>query len=65
MPEKIPGIFCDSAAARIARLTTLMGLLVQAIWHVTWADPVAALAITPFIAIEARESLCGKACGCC
>jgi divalent metal cation (Fe/Co/Zn/Cd) transporter len=55
----------ESALCAYLSIIALMGLLVQAIWHITWADPVAALAITPLIAIEAREALRGKACGCC
>jgi divalent metal cation (Fe/Co/Zn/Cd) transporter len=43
----------------------LLGLAVNAVWHVTWADPVAALAITPLIIWEGKEAIRGKACGCC
>jgi divalent metal cation (Fe/Co/Zn/Cd) transporter len=55
----------ESALCAYLSIIALMGLVVHAIWHVAWADPVAALAITPLIAIEAREVLRGKACGCC
>jgi Co/Zn/Cd efflux system component len=41
-----------------------MSLAVHAIWHIAWADPVAALAITPLIVLEAREAMRGKVCGC-
>jgi divalent metal cation (Fe/Co/Zn/Cd) transporter len=44
---------------------TLLGLGVRAIWHLDWADPVAALIVTPLILFEAREAMRGKACGCC
>jgi len=46
-------------------LIALLGLAVNAVWHVTWADPVAALAITPLILWEGKEAIRGKACGCC
>jgi divalent metal cation (Fe/Co/Zn/Cd) transporter len=46
-------------------LIALVGLTVNAIWHVTWADPVAALAVTPLILWEGKEAIRGKACGCC
>ena len=55
----------QSALCAYLSVIALMGLVAQAIWHVEWADPVAALAITPLIAIEARDALRGKACGCC
>jgi divalent metal cation (Fe/Co/Zn/Cd) transporter len=43
----------------------LGGLAVNAIWHVSWADPVAALAVTPLILWEGKEALRGKSCNCC
>ena len=43
----------------------LIGLAVHAWFGVAWADPIAALMITPLTAWEARESLRGKVCGCC
>jgi divalent metal cation (Fe/Co/Zn/Cd) transporter len=46
-------------------LIALAGLAVNAIWHIAWADPVAALAITPLIVWEGKEAIRGKACGCC
>jgi divalent metal cation (Fe/Co/Zn/Cd) transporter len=43
----------------------LVGLAMNAIWHVSWADPVAALAITPLILWEGKEAIRGKSCNCC
>ena len=43
----------------------LGGLAVNAIWHVSWADPVAALAVTPLILWEGKEALRGRSCNCC
>jgi divalent metal cation (Fe/Co/Zn/Cd) transporter len=55
----------ESALCAYLSIIALMGLVVHAIWHIGWADPVAALVITPLIAFEAREAIRGKACGCC
>jgi divalent metal cation (Fe/Co/Zn/Cd) transporter len=43
----------------------LVGLGINAIWHIRWADPLAALVIVPLILWEGREAMRGKACGCC
>ena len=42
----------------------LIGLAVRAYFGVAWADPAAALVITPLIAWEACEASRGKACAC-
>ncbi len=55
----------ESALCAYLSIIALLGLAIHAIWHVAWADPVAALAITPLIVFEAREAMHGKACGCC
>jgi divalent metal cation (Fe/Co/Zn/Cd) transporter len=55
----------ESAICFYLSIIALVGLAVHSVWHIEWADPVAALVITPFIAFEAREALRGKACGCC
>ena len=55
----------ESALCAYLSVIVLAGLGVNAIWHLDWADPVAALVITPLIVREARESLRGKPCGCC
>lgn len=55
----------ESALCAYLAIIALMGLAVHAIWHIAWADPVAALVITPLIVVGARETLRGKACGCC
>lgn len=43
----------------------LAGLLFHALFHWNWADPTAALALTPLIAWEGREGLRGEPCKCC
>lgn len=55
----------ESALCAYFSVIALIGLALHAIWHVAWADPVAALVITPLILFEAREALRGKPCGCC
>ena len=55
----------QSALCAYLSLIALAGLAINAIWHVAWADPVAALSITPLIVWEGREAMRGKACGCC
>jgi divalent metal cation (Fe/Co/Zn/Cd) transporter len=55
----------QSAWCGYLSLIALAGLAINAIWHIRWADPLAALAITPLIAREGREAIRGKTCGCC
>jgi divalent metal cation (Fe/Co/Zn/Cd) transporter len=55
----------QSALCGYLSLVALLGLVAHAAWRLEWADPIAALAITPFIIYEAREAMRGRACGCC
>jgi len=55
----------ESALCAYLSIIALIGLVIHAIWHIGWADPVAALVITPLIVFEARKAMHGKACGCC
>lgn len=55
----------ESALCAYLAVIALLGLAIHAVWHIAWADPVAALAITPLILHEAREAIRGKPCGCC
>jgi len=55
----------QSALCAYLSLIALAGLGVHAIWHITWADPVAALVVTPLIVWEGREAIRGRGCGCC
>jgi divalent metal cation (Fe/Co/Zn/Cd) transporter len=52
----------ESAVCGYLALIALVGLAVNAIWRVSWADPVAALALLPLIVHEGREALKGKPC---
>jgi divalent metal cation (Fe/Co/Zn/Cd) transporter len=53
----------ESAVCGYLALIALVGLVVNAVWKVSWADPVAALALVPLIVREGREARKGK--GCC
>jgi divalent metal cation (Fe/Co/Zn/Cd) transporter len=55
----------QSALCAYLSLIALAGLAINAIWHVKWADPVAALAVLPLIVWEGREAMRGKTCACC
>jgi divalent metal cation (Fe/Co/Zn/Cd) transporter len=46
-------------------LIALAGLAINVIWHVKWADPIAALVVVPLIVREGREAMRGRPCGCC
>jgi divalent metal cation (Fe/Co/Zn/Cd) transporter len=55
----------QSALCAYLSLIALTGLVINAIWHVGWADPVAALAVLPLIVREGREAMRGNPCRCC
>ena len=55
----------QSALCAYLSLIALAGLSINAIWHVKWADPLAALVVLPLIVWEGREAMRGKTCGCC
>jgi len=52
----------ESAVCGYLALIALVGLVVNAVWKVSWADPVAALALVPLIVREGWEARKGKAC---
>ncbi len=43
----------------------LAGLVMNAVFGISWADPLAALALTPLVLKEARDAWNEKACHCC
>ena len=55
----------QSALCAYLSLIALAGIAVNVIWHLPWADPLAALIVTPIIVWEGREAMRGKPCGCC
>ncbi len=54
----------QSALCAYLSLIALAGLAINAVWHVKWADPIAALVLLPLIVWEGREAMRGKVCGC-
>jgi divalent metal cation (Fe/Co/Zn/Cd) transporter len=46
-------------------IIVLVGLALNGLWHLKWADPVAALAITPLILWEGAKAWRGNPCACC
>ncbi|MFZ0637852.1 MAG: cation transporter [Candidatus Acidiferrales bacterium] len=52
----------ESAICGYLALIALAGLIVNAIWKVSWPDPVAALALVPLIVREGWEARKGKPC---
>ena len=54
----------QSATCAYLAGVTLCGLAINAVFHVRWIDPFAALVAIPIICIEARRSLRGDACQC-
>jgi divalent metal cation (Fe/Co/Zn/Cd) transporter len=54
----------ESAVCGYMAWIALAGLSVNAAWGIKWADPVAALCLTPFILREGWEAVRGKSCEC-
>ena len=55
----------DAAESKVCAylaLIALVGLLVNAVWRVSWADPIAALALLPLIVREGWEAMKGTPC---
>jgi len=52
----------ESAVCGYLALIALAGLVVNALWKVSWADPIAALALLPLILREGWEAWKGKPC---
>jgi divalent metal cation (Fe/Co/Zn/Cd) transporter len=54
----------ESAICGYLSLVGLLGLLVNAIWHVNWADPAAALLVIPLVLREGWEAMRDRPCAC-
>jgi divalent metal cation (Fe/Co/Zn/Cd) transporter len=52
----------ESGVCGYLALIALGGLAVNAIWRVTWADPIAALALLPLIVREGWQAMKGEPC---
>lgn len=55
----------QSAACAYLAGISLVGLAANALLHIRWIDPLAALVAVPVICLEARRALRGEACQCC
>jgi divalent metal cation (Fe/Co/Zn/Cd) transporter len=55
----------ESALCGYMAWIALAGLAVNAIWGKSWADPAAALGLTPLICLEGWKAVKGRPCDCC
>jgi divalent metal cation (Fe/Co/Zn/Cd) transporter len=55
----------QSATCAYLAAITLVGLVINAIWHIHWVDSAAALLALPILIVEGRRALRGVSCGCC
>lgn len=54
----------ESALCSYLSAVVLIGVGMNAAWHIRWADPVAALVLTPLIVWEGQKAIRGKFCDC-
>jgi divalent metal cation (Fe/Co/Zn/Cd) transporter len=52
----------ETLACSYLSLTLLLGLGANAVWGWWWADPIAALAMVPWLVQEGREGIRGESC---
>jgi divalent metal cation (Fe/Co/Zn/Cd) transporter len=55
----------ESALCGYLSIIALAGLVLNARWGITWADPVAALCLMPLVVREGWQALKGRPCDCC
>jgi divalent metal cation (Fe/Co/Zn/Cd) transporter len=55
----------QSATCAYLAAITLVGLVINALWHIHWVDSTAALLALPILIVEGRRALRGESCGCC
>jgi divalent metal cation (Fe/Co/Zn/Cd) transporter len=55
----------ESALCGYLSLIALAGLVTNALWGITWADPVAALCLIPLVSWEGWQAVKGRPCDCC
>lgn len=55
----------ESALCAYLSWIAMVGIGLNAIWHIKWADPSAAMIIVPLIVREGFQSMRGRACECC
>jgi len=54
----------QSATCAYLAAITLVGLAINASWHIHWVDSAAALLALPILMIEGQRALRGESCGC-
>ncbi len=54
----------QSAMCAYLAAVTLTGLAINALWHLAWIDPAAALTGVPILIVEGRRTWRGEGCGC-
>jgi divalent metal cation (Fe/Co/Zn/Cd) transporter len=55
----------QSATCAYLAMIALAGLVLNAAFHIAWADSAAALAAIPVLVVEGRRAMRGQGCGCC
>ena len=55
----------QSATCAYLAAIPLVGLAINAIWHIHWVDSAAALLALPILIIEGQRAFRGESCGCC
>ncbi len=55
----------ESALCGYLSIIALAGLVANAFWGVTWADPIAALCLIPLVVREGWQAVKGRPCECC
>ena len=55
----------QSATCAYLAALSVAGLLLNAGFHIAWADSLAALAATPILIVEGRRAVRGQSCSCC
>jgi divalent metal cation (Fe/Co/Zn/Cd) transporter len=55
----------QSATCAYLAAITLVGLLINAAFHIRWIDSVAALMVLPILLVEGKRALRGDPCTCC
>jgi divalent metal cation (Fe/Co/Zn/Cd) transporter len=54
----------QSATCAYLAVIILAGLAINAVWHISWVDSVAALLALAILIVEGRRALHGESCGC-
>ncbi len=55
----------QSATCAYLAAISLAGLVINALWHISWMDSTAALLALPILIVEGLRAFRGESCGCC